>query len=133
MKLFNYVKNLFGLGEAKSNKCCENGNCNCQTEAVKKGIDVEMFQSPVTEEIPVKEKQIEEKPQETKPTRKPRKPRPNTAQGERGHGASDPKKKTAKRKKPHLKRKENTTEETPKTKRKRKKPLNNFLCLFTHL
>ena len=107
MKLFNYIKNLFGLGETKSSKCCENGNCNCQTEAVKKGIDVEMVQSPVAEEIPVKEKQLEEKPQETKSARKPRKPRPNTAQGERGHGASDPKKEDNKEEKT-----------TPKKKRK---------------
>ena len=105
MKLFNYIKNLFGLGETKSNKCCGNGNCNCQKETVKKEIDTEVVQSPVAEEIPVKEKQVEEKPQETKPARKPRKPRPNTAQGEKGHGASGPRKEDNKEEKTPVKKK----------------------------
>jgi len=109
MKLLNYIKNLFGLCKSKPNSCCGKKNIRLQKQEEIIKIDL----------LTTEAKHTEETPQETKPERKPRKHRSNTAQGEKGHGASDPKKEDNKEEKTPAKKKRKYRRRNTQNKKKK--------------
>lgn len=114
MKMIKRIKNFFRICKVKPTSCSENKN----------DIGKQDETQFITDILPVEEKENktvvgEVITQETKPVKNPRKPRPNTAQGEKGHVTSVSKKEDSKGEKTPAKKKRKYHRKNTQNKKKK--------------